>query len=90
MVRIRAANPKSVYLFKQFQTQNQTHQKSKKRKKREGEREIGRDTSRDKRREFRSTSKCLIIGDLQWHFLELANQKGVVYEKRLITLSQAS
>ena len=90
VVRIRAANPKSVYLFKQFQTQNQTHQKSKKRKKREGEREIGRDTSRDKRREFRSTSKCLIIGDLQWHFLERANQKGVVYEKRLITLSQAS
>ena len=91
VVRIRAANPKSVYLFKQFQTQNQTHQKSRKRKKRaRREREIGRDTSRDKRREFRSTSKCLIIGDLQWHFLELANQKGVVYEKRLITLSQAS
>ena len=90
VVRITAANPNSVYLFKQFQTQNQTHQKSKKRKKREGEREIGRDTSRDKRREFRFTSKCLIIGDLQWHFLELANQKGVVYEKRLITLSQAS
>ena len=54
------------------------------------EEEIGKDTSRDKRREFRSKSKCLIIGDLQWHFIELANQKGVVYDKRFITLSPAT
>ena len=63
--------------------------------KREGKREqreeeIEKDTSRDKRREFRSKSKCLIIGDLQWHFIELANQKGVVYDKRFITLSPAT
>ena len=65
-------------------------QKSRKRKKRAKR-------GRDRKRHFSGQtervsfkSKCLIIGDLQWHFIELANQKGVVYDKRFITLSPAT